>query len=87
MSLTDYQSRCLVRLYLGDEGVQMREPTKRALIRHGLARRENLPNGITNGWRLRLTDAGRQRAAIALGVPSTQVDEVDELLENWESYW
>lgn len=57
-ALSNTQSKSLLKLHLGDDGVQIREPTKLALIRMGYAYREDIPN-VTNGWRLRLTEKGR----------------------------
>lgn len=89
MPLSRTQEKALIEAHI-DRGtypcVQTREPTKLALIRMGYAIRQNLPNGITNGWALRLTEKGTKRALLSIKSQKNALPEEPDPYENWESY-
>lgn len=89
MPLSRTQADAIVKVHQdasGYPGVGLREPTKLALIKKGLAYRENLPSGDTNGWMLKLTEKGRARAQLIIKARTGNMTVDDDHMENWESY-
>jgi len=74
------------RRYITYPGVQIREPTKLALIKKGYARRMERKDGVTNGWPLELTKRGEDHAKALIEGASNRLPDEPDPYENWESY-